>query len=201
MLVTRRRALRLAGTCALTLALPRRVVAAPTQWTTRRMQAPDIPALVDAFEQTRLGGFFAIQAPPWTTEYASRYFAAHSATVVVERNGVPCVFVGLADWTLPNMGTERPPLCDLFVTRLSLLLPTDHVPAALTAVAAAGREVMRQGFTAARGEPRADMPLAGLLLQHGARLVRRRRLSNEIADVLELEYPAALIDHLTAAGY
>jgi hypothetical protein len=200
MLVTRRRVLGLAGTCALTLALPRRVVAS-TQWTTRRMQAADLPALIDAFEQTRLGGFFAIQAPPWTTDYAMAYYTAHPATVVVERNGVPCVFVGLADWTLPNMGTERPPLCDLFVTRLSLLPSTDHVPAALAAVAAAGREVMRQGFTAARGEPRADMPLAGLLLQYGARLVRRRRLSNEIADVLELEYPATLIDNLTAAGY
>jgi hypothetical protein len=199
MLVTRRGVLGLAGTCALTLALPRRVVAS-TQWTTRRMQASDIPALIDAFEQTRLG-LFAIQATPWTADYANRYFAAHPATVVVERNGVPCVFVGLADWTLPNMGTELPPLCDLFVTRLSLLPSTDHVPAALTALAAAGREVMRQGFTAARGEPRADMPLAGLLQQYGARLVRRRRLPNEIADVLELEYPATLIDHLTAAGY
>ena len=104
MLLTRRGVLELAGTWALTLAVPRRVAAA-TQWTTRRMQAGDIPALIDAFEQTRLGGFFAIQAPPWTTDYASRYFAAHPATVVVERNGVPCVFVGLADWTLPNMGT------------------------------------------------------------------------------------------------
>jgi hypothetical protein len=199
MLVTRRGVLELAGTWALTLALPRG--AAATQWTTRRVQAGDIPALIDAFEQTRLGGFFAIQAPPWTTDYTSRYFAAHPATVVVERNGVPCVFVGLADWTLPNMGTELPPLCDLLVTRLSLIPSTDHVPAALRAVAAAGRELMRQGFSVARGEPRADMPLAGLLLQYGARLVRRRRLPDEIADVLELEYPSTLIANLTAAGY